>query len=143
MTDRIPDDPWILMMASYWRITSAIERKVREETEGMPEWLATETANEIREIAYPEERRIWSAGMDRLMEIYGVTEGPEPQPQQPLSQGALLDDDAMSRCKSCGAAIRWEVTAKGKPMPISVATGETHFGDCPQSKSWSRKKVLA
>ncbi len=40
-------------------------------------------------------------------------------------------------CRSCGAEIRWEKTKNGKAMPISVATGETHFADCPQSKKWS------
>jgi hypothetical protein len=43
----------------------------------------------------------------------------------------------ITTCRSCGAVIRWEKTENGKAMPISIATGESHFIDCPQSKKWS------
>lgn len=43
----------------------------------------------------------------------------------------------MPKCRSCGADIRWEQSKNGKPVPISVATSETHFADCAQSKQWS------
>lgn len=76
------------MMASYWRITSAIDRAVDEATDGLPDFLAVDVARETRETAYAEERRIWSAGMDRLCEIYGVPEG-APEPSE-LVQVALL-----------------------------------------------------
>lgn len=39
-----------------------------------------------------------------------------------MSERALMavagDDTKASKCKSCGAAIRWAVTAKGKPQPL-------------------------
>lgn len=40
----------------------------------------------------------------------------------------------MANCRSCGATIRFEPTAKGKLMPMSIATGESHFADCPSAK---------
>jgi hypothetical protein len=39
----------------------------------------------------------------------------------------------VARCRSCDAEIRFEPTAKGKLMPVSVATGESHFADCPNA----------
>lgn len=83
----LDDDVWIMLMASYWRIMSAIDRKVREETDGLPDFLAADVERDVRATAYAEERRIWSCGMDRLCEIYGVPEGPE---SASLEQGALL-----------------------------------------------------
>jgi hypothetical protein len=41
-------------------------------------------------------------------------------------------------CRSCGATIYWVVTSAGKRMPVDP-DGESHFGTCPQSKSWSGK----
>lgn len=82
------DDIWIMMMAAYWRIQSAIDRKVREEMAGLPDFLATEVEKEIRATAYAEERRIWSAGMDRIMELYEVPEGPTE------CAGAMLEEQA-------------------------------------------------
>ena len=76
------------MLASYWRITSAIDRKVKEETEGLPDWMAADAEKEIRATAYREEQRIWGAGMDRLCEIYGVPEGPPDASE--YTQGGLL-----------------------------------------------------
>ncbi len=126
------DDVWICLMASYWRLTSAIERKVHEETSGMPDWIASDTAKEIRETAYLEERRIWGAGMDRLCELYEVPEAP------PMAQQSLMEN--AEHCKSCGAEIWWSISTKGKPVPMSKATGVTHFADCPHAKTWSKGK---
>jgi hypothetical protein len=91
MTDTIPEDIWIMLMASYWRLTSAIERRVREETADLPDWIAQDTAKEIRETAYPEERRIWGAGVERLLEIYGVPDAPD---NAAFAQGALFEIEA-------------------------------------------------
>src|SRR5687767_7204834 len=84
----LDDDVWIMMMASYWRITSAIDRAVEDATADLPDFLAADVARETRETAYAEERRIWSAGMDRLCELYGVSEG-GLETAEPV-QGALL-----------------------------------------------------
>ncbi len=48
----------------------------------------------------------------------------------------------MSECRGCGQAIRFEVTANGKRNPISEATGESHFIDCPQAKRFKRLSAL-
>lgn len=48
--------------------------------------------------------------------------------------------EPVSACRSCGAAIVWRKTASGKLMPVAVATGESHFRDCPQAKKWSKNK---
>ena len=45
---------------------------------------------------------------------------------------------AVNKCKSCGAEIEWMRTPAGKLMPVSVATGLSHFQDCPQAKDWSK-----
>src|SRR5688500_6303806 len=57
------------------------------------------------------------------------------------TEGAVRLMNEPTTCRSCGAPIYWEKTKNGKPMPISVATGETHFADCPQSKKWSGKSA--
>jgi len=53
-----------------------------------------------------------------------------------------------TRCHSCGAGMIWVNTAKGRALPLSVATIEErdggkyalpHFADCPQSKEWSKR----
>jgi hypothetical protein len=45
-----------------------------------------------------------------------------------------------SHCKSCLAPIAWEQTKKGAIVPISLATGESHFKDCIDAKTWSKSK---
>lgn len=58
-----------------------------------------------------------------------------------------------TECRSCGKALVWLLTAKGKWMPVNADSvqGEqdlydpekghiTHFADCPQSKRWSHRK---
>lgn len=42
-----------------------------------------------------------------------------------------------SRCRSCGAPVRWTVTAKGKRMPVDP-DGTSHFATCPQADGWRR-----
>lgn len=51
-------------------------------------------------------------------------------------------------CQSCGAGMVWIKTAKGKALPLSVATIEerdgekfalAHFVDCKDAKEWSKK----
>lgn len=41
-------------------------------------------------------------------------------------------------CRSCKAAIYWAATKQGKPHPLNE-DGTSHFGTCPQAKSWSKK----
>lgn len=42
-------------------------------------------------------------------------------------------------CRSCGEPIAWILTAKGKKMPVELATKESHFARCPAAQSWRRK----
>ena len=47
----------------------------------------------------------------------------------------------MAKCKGCGAEIWWkENPATGKRTPISVATDESHFKDCPKANDFSGSK---
>ncbi len=45
----------------------------------------------------------------------------------------------MAACRSCGETIYWATTTKGKKTPLNT-DWTSHFGSCPQSKSWSKKK---
>jgi hypothetical protein len=53
------------------------------------------------------------------------------------------------KCRSCGAAMAFIRTERGKVMPLSLATVEerdgkryclSHFADCPDAKEWSTNK---
>ena len=48
--------------------------------------------------------------------------------------------ERLTTCRSCGAPVYWSVTAAGRRVPISVATGESHFRDCRDAKTWTKKK---
>ncbi len=43
----------------------------------------------------------------------------------------------MATCRSCGQTVYWATTLKGKKAPLNT-DGTSHFGSCPQSKSWSK-----
>ena len=50
-------------------------------------------------------------------------------------------------CKFCNVPIRFEVTASGHKMPISVRTGKPHWGEChdeqvKRSKAAHKRKGL-
>lgn len=47
----------------------------------------------------------------------------------------------MPACRACGAEIRFEETARGRLQPISVATGVSHFADCPQGARFKKPAV--
>ena len=42
-------------------------------------------------------------------------------------------------CRSCGKAIAWVITAKGKKMPVELDTKESHFAHCPAAEKWRKK----
>ena len=58
----------------------------------------------------------------------------------------------LKNCGSCGAAIVWLVTTKGKPMPVNADTvtegdrvfdmhkHKSHFATCPNAAQHRRKK---
>ena len=86
----LDDDVWIMMMASYWRLTAAVERKVREECDGAPDFMCADISREVRDTAYAAERETWARGMDRLCEIYGVPDGSPDVSGAAFEQAALL-----------------------------------------------------
>ena len=53
-----------------------------------------------------------------------------------------------STCLSCGAALIWTTTQRGKPMPLSLASvierdgvryALSHFVDCPDAATWRKR----
>lgn len=42
------------------------------------------------------------------------------------------DPGRVAYCKGCGAPIRWQRTAAGKPTPIDE-NGQPHWATCPQA----------
>lgn len=56
-----------------------------------------------------------------------------------------------SQCGSCGAAVKWVKTAKGKNMPVNASSWEegdtlfdskkhrSHFATCPQAAKHRRR----
>ena len=72
----------------------------------------------------------------------------EAAPAGRTGEYALPIGGTIEACRSCGAQIVWTETAKGKAIPLSLATVErrdgvayclSHFVDCPEAKDWSRK----
>jgi hypothetical protein len=134
---------------AYWRLLSAIDKKVKEETDGLPDWMVADVAREVRETCYLEEKKLWEDAYARVMSAMAradIAAGFEPftplskRVAPPMEQQVLMEPT--EHCKSCGTEIWWSVTAKGKPMPMSKATGLTHFADCPHAKSWSKSKKV-
>jgi ssDNA-binding Zn-finger/Zn-ribbon topoisomerase 1 len=86
----------------------------------------------------------------------GCTTWPECTHTEPIPQSLHLRlegapelplfDDAPTKiehCHSCGAAIVWGTTAKGKACPFDLnadgTQGASHFTTCPDARGWSRK----
>lgn len=65
-------------MASYWRLMQHKSIAADEAVRDVPDVFRAEAYREAYDAAYPEEWATWKRGLDRLMEIYGVPEGPEP-----------------------------------------------------------------
>lgn len=84
----------------------------------------------------PETLRMRLAGAPELPMFDDETPAPVTVP--------LIDHRPIERCRSCGAAIVWGKTAKGKPCPFDVVgmrvTDVSHFTTCPQAKQWSRQR---
>jgi hypothetical protein len=45
--------------------------------------------------------------------------------------GYKFEDD--SECRSCGAAVEWWKTPRGKMMPFDHGTAISHFSTCPNA----------
>ena len=90
-------------------------------------------------------------GIDADLKALADRFGP-PQPRDPLPDQPALglehpepapktgpDGERITACRSCGAPMYWSVTAAGRRVPIAVATGRSHFEDCPDRRQWSKK----
>lgn len=45
------------------------------------------------------------------------------------------------QCRSCGAKVLWILHRNGKATPYTLAGG-SHFADCPDAATWSKKAVM-
>lgn len=61
------DDAFEGLATAYWRLLSAIDAKVKDETDGMPDWLAADAAKEVRVSCFPDEKDLWLAAYARVM----------------------------------------------------------------------------
>ena len=83
-----------------------------------------------------------------LEDRFGPPQSRDPLPDQPaLGLGFPVgrpesgpNGERVTTCKSCGAGIYWSVSAAGKRVPIALATGESHFRDCPDAARWTKRK---
>ena len=77
---------------AYWRMQSAIAKKVKEETAGLPDFLKEDAAKEIRRTCFPEEKKLWEDAYRRVMSAllrHGLETGPDaPQTHAAASQTA-------------------------------------------------------
>lgn len=49
--------------------------------------------------------------------------------------------ERLTRCRSCGALMYFRRNpATGKSTPVALATGESHFKDCPTPERFSKKR---
>jgi len=47
--------------------------------------------------------------------------------------------EPLQTCRACGALMYFRRNpATGKYTPVALATGESHFKDCPEAKSFSK-----
>jgi hypothetical protein len=74
---------------AYWRMQQAIAKRVREETEGLPEFLRESAATDVRASCFPEEKRLWEDAYRRVMSAlirHGLEHGAlgqaSPEPHQ-------------------------------------------------------------
>lgn len=68
------------------------------------------------------------------------------EPPARTGEQLVPDGARVEQCASCGAAIIWCRTKKGRSMPLSAATivwrgtqrfALSHFADCPDAQEWS------
>src|SRR4029434_8305548 len=77
-------------------------------------------------------------GPARVEEVMVQTKRPLEKP--PLEPAYRHTGETVRTCRSCGARMFFVLTPAGKAMPVAVATGRSHFEDCPHASAWSRKK---
>lgn len=51
-----------------------------------------------------------------------------------------MPEQEAGRCRSCGAAIEWRITAKGRRAPYDL-DGTSHFATCPEANDWRKKEA--
>ena len=77
---------------AFWRMQTAIAKKVKEETAGLPDFLKEDAAQEIRRTCFPKEKQLWEDAYRRVMSAllrHGLETGPDaPQTHTAASQTA-------------------------------------------------------
>lgn len=104
---------------------------------------AAPTESWVPKVCIHDDSPVWEVGHSGILivvESFAEKEGwvdakPRAQP-------------AITKCRSCGATIRWGKTAAGKSVPIDVAPSVTadgnkfwpsHFTTCKQASEWSKR----
>jgi len=69
-------------------------------------------------------------------ETFTLASPPEPEPFSVPDGWLLL---GLGVCRSCGTAIAWCQTPKGKRAPID-RDGTSHFATCPSADAWRHRR---
>lgn len=91
------DDAFAGLCESFWRLSNAIDMKVRDETDGLPDFIREQAAADVRAECYPKEKKIWEDAYVRVMSAMAradIAAGFEPftpwSERENLSQGSLF-----------------------------------------------------
>lgn len=92
------DDAFVGLCEAFWRLSDAIDAKVRAETDSLPDFLAAQVAADVRRECYPEEKALWEAAYVRVMSALAradLAAGYEPftpfsERSQKVEQGVLF-----------------------------------------------------
>lgn len=61
------DDAFAGLCEAWWRLQNAIDAKVREETDGLPDWMVPQVAADVAKECYPAEKQMWEDAYVRVM----------------------------------------------------------------------------
>ncbi len=92
------DDAFAGLCESFWRLSNAIDAKVAEETDGLPDWMVAQVAADVRRECFQDEKRVWEDAYVRVMSAMAredIAAGYEPftpysERVKELEQGVLL-----------------------------------------------------
>jgi len=116
----------------------------RHDVPALPEWLAgplmvgalmvSQTAPLASYLRHPVEASDYFTFRNGVIRVVPAVVFEE---QYAPVQGGCRVTAEKSKCRACGAPLRWERSESGKWVPISIATGESHFRDCPNANEFS------
>lgn len=70
-----------------------------------------------------------------------MTAPEDPQPARSALPRSGPNGEPLRRCRSCGALLYFRKNpATGKYTPVALATGESHYRDCPTPERFSKKR---